>query len=64
MIILYKISVKKEKVFVLHISNSSDYSDVVSGNTNNAIVRSFSIYDEVLILTGNKSSLCLPFHHD
>lgn len=54
---IYKISVKKEKVFVLHKSDISNYKDVVAGNTNNAKVRSFSINDEVLTLTGNKSTL-------
>ena len=47
---IYKVNLQSEKVFVLAVSNSSEYQDLVNENVANKNIRKFSIDDDVIYI--------------
>lgn len=50
---IYKVNLQSNKVFVLPVSNSSEYQDLVDENKSNKNIRQFSTSDDVIYLAEN-----------
>lgn len=57
---IYKVNLQSEKVFVLPISNSAEYQDLVHENKSNKNIRQFSTSDDVIYLaeSGDSGEKC------
>jgi hypothetical protein len=47
---IYKVNLQSEKVFVLPVSNSAEYEDLVNENKSNKNIRQFTTGDDVIYL--------------